>query len=101
MKVPMNEQIQAVILAVQSYRTFLWNDTYVRNIDESFVDRCTKVAAVSEILLNQVKAYYDALDLPDGMKHNRACFEAVLSYPIDRTLYTEMADLPKQYMFRY
>lgn len=90
MKTPMTREIQAVILAVQTYRRFLTYDNEVHSFAKS-----------SERLFGQILTYFCSIPLPDGLKHCPACLEAILHYPIAETYDTPMEQLPENYSFGY
>ena len=91
MIVQMNERIQSVIIAVHSFQKWLYAESVL----------CGNADRTSGERFNRVKQYFYSLPLPDGMKHNAACFEAVLSYPIEKTLSTEACELPQKFSFGY
>ena len=90
MKIPMTAEMQSVIIAVQAYYKFIYSDMIVKHLSIADND----LYAATEL-------YYHALPIPKEMKHNRPCFDAILHYPIDRTLDTECDDLPKKFLFGY
>lgn len=89
MNIPMTEEVQAVICAVQDYKTFL----------RSYHNGLLKDAQYD--WWNETSTFYNSLDLPEGMTKCLACFEAVISYPIKETLSTEMKDLQSKFKFGY
>ena len=90
MTTPMTREIQAVILAVQTYRKFLNYDSEARCFQKS-----------DDRLFGELQAYFCKLPLPSGMTHGVACFEAILRYPIEETLDTQMEELPDHFSFGY
>lgn len=88
MKLSMTERIQAIIVAVQQYHEWYMADAMARG---------TTGLDAFEKTMN----YYSSIPLPEGLAHNRACFEAILRYPIEQTLNTQMEDLPHIFKFEY
>lgn len=90
-KVKLNEKIQLVILAVQAYKKFICYDNRLKNVNENNnFDYWLKC-----------KEYYNSLDLPAEMKKNNYHFVAVMTYPIEKTMDTQMEDLSKKFTFPY
>lgn len=89
MKTSMNEKIQSIICAVHAYKKHLisYYNFVLGEKNYNWYD--------------ETKRFYNTLPLPEGMSDNIACFEAVLSYPIDETLNTEMDELPHKFSFGY
>ncbi len=89
MKYPLTDKMQSIIIATKDYKKHLISyHSFVLN-DKQYD------------WYAQTQKFYNSLPLPNEMQANLSCFEAVLSYPIERTLGTEMDDLPKEYIFGY
>ena len=88
MKLSLTERIQAIIVAVQQYHEWRTADAMARGITDIDVFEKTRI-------------YYSSLALPEGLAHNLDCFEAILRYPIEQTLNTQMEDLPHLFKFEY
>lgn len=88
MKHAMTERIQSIIVAVQQYKKWYMADAMARGIPDIDV-------------FEQTMKYYSSFFIPEGLEHNRACFEAILRYPIEQTLNTQMEDLPHLFKFEY
>ena len=86
----LTEQILNVIIAVQAYKRFYIADYIVKHSEPCLSD-----------WFNKTFEYFKSLELPEGMKANRACFEAVYSYPVGAVIDTPMEDLPKKFKFMY
>ena len=86
----LTEQILNVILAVQAYKRFYVADYIVKNSKRYPSDWYDKTFE-----------YFKSLELPEGMKANRRCFEAVYSYPVRAVVDTPAEDLPKKFKFMY
>ncbi len=89
MRTPLTQEIQSVIIAVRDYKKFL-QSYHVFLLKEEQYD-CEAGA----------ESFYKSLQLPAGMNTSKACFNAVMSYPIDTTVETEMEDLPNKFEFGY
>ncbi len=89
MKTALTEEIQSVIIAMQDYATFLrsYHMCLLKNKQYDW--------------WKEAKGFYGNLNLPPGMAKNNACFDAVMNYPIDKTLDTEMRDLPSRFEFGF
>ena len=81
MPVKLNREIQAVILAVQTYRRWRMYDTEVHGDLYGYG------------LHESVRDYYMTLPLPEGLQRNTACFEVVEMYPVGITMDTPMEEL--------
>ena len=88
MKIAMTERIQSIIVAVQQYKKWCLADAMARGITDIDV-------------FEQTMKYYSSFFIPEGLAHNRVCFEAILRYPIEQTLNTQMEDLPHLFKFEY
>lgn len=86
----LTEQIMNIIVAVQAYRRFRHSDLIARNTTIDDFD-----------LYYETFDYYKSFDLPEGMKANKACFEAVRSYPVAATIDTPVEELPMKFKFCY
>ncbi len=52
--------------------------------------------------IKELEEIYNNIPLPQGMNASKACFEAVLSYPLtSEIMSTEAEDLPKKFEFGY
>lgn len=87
MKTPLTEEILNVIIAVQFYKRYVHADNIVK---KESVD-----------LYKVTEEYYKSLPLPAELNTSKACFEAVLHYPIGKTINTQAKDLPKNFNFGY
>ena len=68
----LNNKIQLVILAVQAYKKFICYDNELKGNKQDWYNSC--------------RVYYNSLNLPEGLKKNKYCFEAVINYPIEKTV---------------
>ena len=84
----LTEQILNVIIAVQAYKRFYIADCNARNKNTAE-------------WFEKTFEYFKSLDLPEGMKANKACFEAVRSYPVAATIDTPVEELPMKFKFCY
>ena len=89
--IPLTEDIQLIILAVQAYKKYIRYDYEIKNptSDQNFdwQDACEK--------------YYKSLPLPNGMNTSREHFEAVINYPIYKTEDIESDLIEKIFPFPY
>jgi two-component SAPR family response regulator len=90
-KTPLTEEIQAIILTVQDYARFLrhYHMSVLKNQNFDW--------------WNETEKFYISLKdkLPEGMNTCLACFEAVMSYKIDKTIDTLFEELPKKFTFSF
>ena len=87
MKVPLTEEILNIIIATQFYKQFAHADSIAK---KESVD-----------LYKATKEYYENLPLPNELNTSKACFEAILHYPMGKTINTQAKDLPKNFNFGY
>lgn len=87
MKIKMTEQIQSIIIATQALKKWVYADSKARHYE------------IKDIYL-KVYDYYKKLVTNSPLSATYACYEAVLSYPIEKTISTEMEDLGK-FTFAY
>ena len=90
MTTSLNEKIQNIIFAVQRFKAYIIADNIARNDDIN--EKCD--------WYSETFGYYKSLKLPDGMNYSKACFEAVLSYPIETTSNTS-ADMLSKFKFGF
>ena len=81
MVIKLNREIQAVILAVQTYKRWWLYNAEVRG------------QILGAGWHNAVRDYYMTLPLPEGLQKNTACFAAVEMYPVGITMETPMEEL--------
>lgn len=89
MKIPLTMKLLNVIILIQDYKTFLidYEMIYLENAQFDW--------------FSKVQAFYNSLDLPEGIQKNRMDFKAVLNYPVTADMRcTEAEDLPKRYNFK-
>lgn len=89
MKTSMTAEIQSIIIAVQMYKQYVIADSIARKTFEK-TDWYGKTFV-----------YYKSLEIPDCLDWSVRCFEAILDYPIEKTLETQMENLPKQFEFGF
>lgn len=82
----LNSKIQLVILAVQAYKKFICYNNELKGNKQDWYNSC--------------KVYYNSLDLPEGLKKNKYWFEAVINYPIEKTVDVQENEL-NQFPFPY
>lgn len=87
MKIKMTEQIQSIIIATQAYKKWIHADSKAKNYE------------IKDIYL-KVYDYYKGLLGNSPLSATYACYESVLSYPIEQTTTTETEDLGK-FTFAY
>jgi hypothetical protein len=89
MKVKMTKEILAVIHMIQLQRL-----SYSILHNEILNDKHDYIA--------DLESLFNDIPLPDGMNASRACFEAVLSYPLnDEIMKTEYAELGNKFEFGF
>ncbi len=87
MTIEMTEQIQDIIIATQAYKKWLHADDAVRKT-EKYRGRS---------ILNDTYNYYaELVKNSQTLPLSQNCFEAVLAYPIQRTL-----NIEKQYLSNF
>lgn len=89
--VKLNEQIQLIILSVQAYKQFICYDMQINKQEP--IKTCD--------YWNKCRKYYNSLDLPNGMNKNNCHFNAVMNYPIEKTMDIELKDLLEKFTFPY
>jgi hypothetical protein len=89
MKVQMTKEILAVIDMIHSQRraySILHNE--ILNDKHDYIE--------------DLEILYNDIPLPNGMNKSRACFESVLSYPLnDEIMRTEAKDLSTKFQFGF
>lgn len=81
MTIKLNQEIQAVMLAVQTYKKWRLYDMEVHG------------DLYGDGWYESVRDYYMTLPLPEGLQKNTACFEAVEMFPVYLTEDTPLKDL--------
>lgn len=89
MQVKMTEELQSLIIAVQSFRKWVYADSVVRGID-----------LLNNSSLEKAYDYFKELK-PErlGLNTTVPCFMAVMKYPIEDTVHTQMNELPDKFSF--
>lgn len=87
--IPLSEEIQALIIAVQKYKAFVIADWIARRKDK----KC------SFDWYAMVWGYFTSLSFPAELKHSKRCFENMLEYPVNDTLNTPANQLEDNFLF--
>lgn len=89
MIIKMTERIQASIIAVQTYRKWLWSNKIVIQGEGARWDKADERAVAS---------YWRTIR-PEGTDQTDACLYAALTYPIESTMNVEMNELSNGFSF--
>ena len=98
MKIKMNKQLQNIIIAVQAYKKWIiaedraegkWNEKtdYDQHAYIYYLNLCDRLPFKQASLTNGIR-HYD-----HGLNTTRTCFNAIISYPIEKTFSTETDEL--------
>jgi hypothetical protein len=89
MKIPLKKDTQQIILLMQKYQEF--NRIYYYGILKND----------NYDWYGDAQRFYYTLPLPEGLNTSDYCFDAILRYPVDKTMNTPKEDLPKLFTFEY
>lgn len=92
----MTDEIVVTILAVQSYNKFAYYD-HLQRLDYGREWKTKDYGYPWK----KTEEYYKSLTLPEGLNHSRACFEAVMNYPIYGDIKNAERSEYGNYEFRY
>lgn len=103
MKIKMNEKIQGVIIAVQSYFKWIIAESQLTGkwspVKDYEKDAYTYYFNLLERIPHNISYQKEMLKSPIvydfGLSTSKACFNAILRYPIEKTLKTEINELGK------
>ena len=89
MKVPMTKEIQSVICAIHDYSKYLrsYHHFVLNELDFDW--------------WQEAENFYNKMPLPEGMNSSKACFNAVMWYPINDTIDTLSEELPGKFSFGF